>query len=260
MDKYGYLGIDFLHPNEEWMQYSSLIDWKIPPPLLCSDVSSIGSGCLFSNVCHFQTIHDGTISYYSDVYSLSKLPFIRVGGDLQSYKYFDKDIPIPFELKAAPKARTWVQSRNVTTAIHVRRGDKLSSDGNVVPPVQYFELAVAKLRELFPAFNQTYVVTSDDPDWVRSQSVFHGMYILHSDDQSFDMAVISECRHKILSIGTFGWFGAFLTDRGDNTTSAVIYPTVQMEGEMATLFNNADYFPSHWVGLDYVDLGSRWLM
>jgi galactoside 2-L-fucosyltransferase 1/2 len=257
MDKYD---LDIFHPNKEWTTYSALIEWKTPPPLLCSDISSVNSGCFLSDACHFKPIHDGTISYYSDVYAKSQWPFISVDGELQSFRYFDKDMPLPFKLKATPKARAWVQSRNFTAAIHVRRGDKLGGDGNVVPPVEYFELAVAKLRELFPTFHQNFVVTSDDPEWVRSQAIFQGMYILSSDDQSFDMAVISECKYKIISIGTFGWFGAFLTDKGDNITSVVIYPTLQMEGELATRFNNADYFPSHWIGLDYLGFKSQWLM
>jgi hypothetical protein len=65
------------------------------------------------------------------------------------------------------------------------------------------------------------------------------------------MAVISQCRHKILSIGTFGWWGAFMTDSGHNRSSAVIYPIPQMEKGSRAGFTKADYFPVHWTTLGY---------
>jgi hypothetical protein len=193
---------------------------------------------------------DGVFAGYHRRYELSPWPRIRVDGCVQSFKYFDPVIPIPFALVAGPQARAWVRAKRFTAAIHVRRGDKLAAAGNVIAPLAYFQLAVAALRRRFRG-RQAFVVVTDDPGWVRDHSFFGMMHVLSSGDQGFDMAVISECRHKILSIGTFGWWGAFLNDRGDNTTSAVIYPRLQMEGALAKGFLNADYFPPHWTGIDY---------
>jgi galactoside 2-L-fucosyltransferase 1/2 len=77
------------------------------------------------------------------------------------------------------------------------------------------------------------------------------MHVLSSrDDPAFDMAVISQCKHKIISIGTFGWWGAFLADTGGNRSSAVIYPVPQMPRKLEAGFNNEDYFPPHWTSID----------
>ncbi len=130
---------------------------------------------------------------------------------------------------ARPARPCWVNERGITAAIHIRRGDKVYDLGYVVPPLHYFQLAISRLHSLFPEQGQCFVMSSDDSGWVRASPLFAGMEVLSSEDPSFDMAVISECQHKILSIGTFGWWGAFLNNRGDNQTSAVIYPLPQME-------------------------------
>jgi galactoside 2-L-fucosyltransferase 1/2 len=158
---------------------------------------------------------------------------------------------VPFHLRATWPARIWVRTQNRTAAIHVRRGDKLIDDGNVIPPPAYFELAINLLKSLWPGEEQRFVVVTDDPWWVRRQPVFDGMSVLSSEDIGFDMAVISQCRHKILSVGTFGWWGAYLGDQGHNRTQTVIYPVPQMEGRLAPGFSNEDYFPQHWLSLDY---------
>jgi galactoside 2-L-fucosyltransferase 1/2 len=175
---------------------------------------------------------------------------ILIYGCLQSYKYFDKSLPVPFQLRATENASLWVAERNITGALHVRRGDKLLDMGNVIPASEYYTQALTTIESVWPGKN-VYVVLTDDPGWVHAQAVFEGMLVLNSADMSFDMAVISQCRHKILSVGTFGWWGAYLGDSGNNQTGGVLYPIPQMKGRKADGFSHGDYFPAHWTSVDY---------
>ena len=61
---------------------------------------------------------------------------------------------------------------------------------------------------------------TDDSKWVRDHSFFWMIQILSSGqgDPEFDVAI------RVLSICTFGWWGAFLDDRSYDSTSAVMYP------------------------------------
>ena len=248
--------------NEGFRQYMEHMEWtSVAPPESCPGITWINP--LFWYTPSLTPINDdGKYAVYYEKFLLSKWPRIRIDSNLQSFKYFDEINPIPFRLTATSEAIAWVKQRNITAAIHIRRGDKMSCRSDVVPPIDYFRLAIHTLNLLFPPPHphdengaaRVFVVVTDDPLWVKQHpSLFKGMHILSSQRPDFDMAVIAACQHKILSIGTFGWWGAFLSDSGNNQTSAVIYPTVQMVGAGAAGFNNSDYFPQHWTGIQYVD-------
>jgi galactoside 2-L-fucosyltransferase 1/2 len=217
-------------------------------PSLASDLYHLSR---FKVVGQPDTLHYAR--YRPDVYVDAPAPNILAQGCLQSWRYLDPVTPIPFRLKAMDAAGEWVAARGLTAAIHVRRGDKVVGDdnNNVPPPLRYYRMAMAELQRQFPSpAAQRYVVVTDDPEWVRAQPFFiaHTHALLsRREDPAFDMAVIARCRHKILSIGTFGWWGAFFTDPGHNRTQAVLYPTPQMRD--AAGFGNADYFPPHWTAL-----------
>jgi len=234
----------------EWRGYMRGLDWIAEPPETCPDPSIIGIPLLPRTWTprSFASVSFGGFAEYSEQYALSPQPRISLDSTLQSFKYFDKALPIPFRLKATQRARAWVEAGGYTTAIHVRRGDKLWDVGNVVPPLDYFKQALGQLEALFPGPHRV-VVATDDPGWVQAQPLFLRAHLLQSDDVFFDMAVISQCRHKIISIGTFGWWGAFLTDTGSNRSNAVIYAVPQMDGSLADSMVYGDYFPAHWTAL-----------
>ena len=242
--------------GDGWLsEYSKYIDWRVDAPERCPGFSFILP--FFHYLALFEEVTDagdGDFAAYSRNYALSPSPRIVANGFLQSFKYFDKTIPIPFRLVSESLAKAWVAERNITAAIHVRRGDKLTEFANIVPSLDYYYRAVATLGYLFPNQTQRFVVSTDDEARVRVNPFFRDMYVVSSANPSFDMAVIAACQHKIISIGTFGWWGAFLNDNGTNHTSAVIYPLPQVEEVWKDRFHNDDYFPPHWTPLYYRDI------
>ena len=217
--------------------YRKYVQWTHGPPEACP-----GWNLAFVKYTQlFTRVPDDGCAVHTDKFLRAPFPRILMDGCLQSYKFIDR--PLPFALAAESRALAWVAERNVTAAIHVRRGDKLTAFANIVPTIHYYYLATAALERQFGG--QRYVVCTDDPDWVLGHPFFKSMHVLSTPDPSFDMAVISACKHAIISIGTFGWWGAFL---GNGT---VIYPLPQMTDVWKDGFHNDDYFPRHWVPIEY---------
>ena len=231
--------------------YESHIQWTSPPPEDCP--GRLSNIVLLKLSILFKVIDIGdSYAAYHDKYLVDPYPRIMLTGYLQSFKYFynNKTKTVPFSLTSSSDASRWVNRLGITTAIHIRRGDRVDIGIDAMPPLRYYELAMRQLQSRFPL--QRYVIVTEDPIWVRSHSLFDNMTVLSSSNPSFDMAVISECKHKIISVGTFGWWGAFLNDRIDNTTSVVMYPALQIKrGKDNGEFKPSDYFPEHWTSVDY---------
>jgi galactoside 2-L-fucosyltransferase 1/2 len=166
---------------------------------------------------------------------------IHVGAFLQSFRYFALS-GLPFQLHDDAYGKEWVRTRSIQVGIHVRRTDQLTAaHGGRDPGVGYFRTALDKLKNILGGtFNA--VVCTDDVDWIRHQSIFNGMNIRDgSDPAGEDMAILSACKHVIMSIGTFGWWASYLRDDFGET----FYYATPFEGDR----DYSEHFPSHWTGI-----------
>lgn len=134
--------------------------------------------------------------------------------------FLDRNIP-----------QNWTNENFTRVAIHVRRTDVVSQppeNGYLTPGVSYYKRAMAYfMRE----YGRTqFVVLSDDLKWTRenikqpmdkgpmSVSVtcvthVHARYVNGRDDfDGHDLAIMSMCGHTIISVGSYGWWGAFLAN------------------------------------------------
>jgi galactoside 2-L-fucosyltransferase 1/2 len=134
-----------------------------------------------------------------------------VGTYLQSFHYFANVSRLPFELREQVRANEWVHKNDIMVGIHVRRTDMLHNLGND-PTIEYFKEALARMRDAVgPIHTKNIVVCTDDPTWVHAHiEVFGGMNVRANTNYYEDMAVLAGCQHLILSIGTFGWWAAYL--------------------------------------------------
>ncbi|XP_059842821.1 galactoside alpha-(1,2)-fucosyltransferase 2-like [Hypanus sabinus] len=108
--------------------------------------------------------------------------------------------------------------QNVTyIGVHVRRGDYV----NVMPKVWkgvigdkiYLEQAMSYFRNKYK--NAFFVVVSNGIDWCRANiDVSKGdVYFSGDGNESspyWDFAILAHCNHTIMTIGTFGFWGAYL--------------------------------------------------
>ena len=126
--------------------------------------------------------------------------------------------------------------------IHVRRGDKVDSE-YILPGKDYFTRAMDHFKR---KYKHTYfIVVSEDKKWGQKNVI--GDDILHSTSSSdlIELTLLSLCDHTIMSVGTFGWWAAYLAG-GD-----VVYyrDHVPKNSELSSFYYNSRYFLPHWIPL-----------
>lgn len=174
---------------------------------------------------------------------------IEVGDYLQSWRYFQG---LPFSLLHAEWARGWVASRKVEVGIHVRRGDLLERPANTmynVAPAEYFANAIERLRALTQRQDLRFVVCTDDAAWVRAQPVFEGMLVTEGTTPDQDLSILAACKHIITSVGTFGWWAAYMKQ---DREGHVFYYDQPFKSNHEMGHNPADHFPPTWMPIGAV--------
>ena len=159
-----------------------------------------------------------------------------VGTYLQTWTYF-ADSGIPFALKEKEWGERWVQEHGVDVAIHVR-----SPEYGLRASEAFFVKAIELLERLTKGREHRFVVTTDDHAWVRSRPVFRDMVISEGNSPAQDMSINAACKHMIMSVGTFGWWGAYLK----RTNGTVIYWIVPFNVNVEN-HDSAQFYLPEWI-------------
>ena len=192
------------------------------------------------------------------VYSGANLSILRYR---QSWKYFAKyrselrdwftpDVRDRRDRwwKRRVQRRRWAAKRLTTVAVHLRRGDAITRPDRYLrfPPTAYFRQAMRYFRDKYgPAV--VFVVSSDDPRWAASRKWLSGrssvVVVEGGHAAELDMAILARCDHAIVSVGTFGWWIAWLTG------GEVVYFADEFIMEHPFVQGNVrkeDYYPPEW--------------
>lgn len=194
---------------------------------------------------------------------------VVVGRFLQSWRYFDgreNEIRQLFTFKdnllkhARKVLRHSVESHVVCqgcskeiikVGLHVRRGNMVESKellekGYTVASEAYLFRAIGFLKKRFQNKQTIFVVCSDSIDWCRDALQNRTDVVFVATGQpELDMAILSLCDHSIITVGSFGWWAAWLAN---GTT--IYYKDWPRKGSyLAQTTNNKDYFPPTWIGL-----------
>lgn len=149
-------------------------------------------------------------------------------------------------------ARLRGQHTNATyVGVHVRRGDYV----RVMPEVWkgvvadrgYLDKAIDYFRTRYPT--AVFVVASDEIEWCRENIDSSRGDVYFVSDEKFsagdDMALLSQCNHTIMTIGTFGFWAAYLaggeTVHLDNFTLP--------NSPWLQVFNRTAAFLPGWIGI-----------
>ena len=195
---------------------------------------------------------------------------IQLYGFFQSWRYFgdyEKEIRKQFTFNNAAQktAKLFIEkalnkyyynntrsdpSNVVFVGIHIRRGDMLDLDnfdqGYTVAPPSYLDMAMGFFEARYE--HLIFIVCSDDIEW--SKDVLEkrtNTIVLYSQGRKAieDLAILSNCNHSIMTIGTFGWWGAWLA--GGTTIYYNEFP--QKFSYLSQGFSSKDYYPPKWIGL-----------
>ena len=161
--------------------------------------------------------------------------------------HYPSRTPLARPLKKKFKKK-WLTKEGISSVVHVRRGDKLW-DGSPVVPLEYYKKAISMLGTTRVA------VCTDDPLWVKQQAVFRNA-VISDRDPGFDMALMAAATEAVvIGIGTFGWWGAYLS----KAKRKYFYPTMYI-GKLAAGYNESDYIPygvegqGDWIPVHHLEL------
>ncbi|OQV11546.1 putative Galactoside 2-alpha-L-fucosyltransferase 2 [Hypsibius exemplaris] len=180
---------------------------------------------------------------------------------MQSWRYFHHIRPqilrqFTFSRDVYDQALRTIESAieihpNATTAIgvHVRRGDILTEEsqtyGFTAASDSYLLHLVQNLSITYrPAV--VFVVSNDQPycqGLLEGSFVFSNVVFVDGNSPAADMALLTLMDHLILTVGSFSWWSAYLSDAKD------IYYYERWPAErtiMAQGFSRRDYIPPSW--------------
>jgi hypothetical protein len=111
-------------------------------------------------------------------------------------------------------------------SIHIRRGDYVENSNHPTQPLEYFQTALNLLNDTLPV-----LIFSDDPQWVKKQSLFSTDRFLVSDNNStaIDLCLQTMCSYHIISNSSFSWWGSYLAD-----SKKTIAPKNWFSGQLLT--------------------------
>jgi galactoside 2-L-fucosyltransferase 1/2 len=196
-------------------------------------------------------------------------------GCLQSWKFFVPHVRSllrfqpRFQQKADAFLAPYKAAGKVTVGIHVRRGDLLGYGYMHFPSVSYFEGAMEHFRAKYNR-GQTavqFVVATNDVAWCtdsrtkvfNSTTVRDVRVITETHEPGTDLAILAGCDHMIMTVGTFGWWAAFLGAGGKPSGGTVVYYDSEFNMGAAENAGNKmdDYYPPTWTAMGD-SLWCRW--
>lgn len=175
----------------------------------------------------------------------------------QSWKYFYKiedqirkeyTFKQGIRLSAATMLNDLVQGRGNKTKIgvHVRRGDMLLNNhirkGYKTAPTSYIFNALNYMREKYR--DAVFIVVTDDFAWCKSTLTSPDVVVSGFADDAVHLALLALCDHVIMTVGTYGWWGGYLSG-GD----VVYYYNLTENPSQVDIISPEDHFPPHWIRL-----------
>ncbi len=135
--------------------------------------------------------------------------------------------------------------------VHIRRGDMMQNrdlmvTGYTIAPASYVLNAMRYFVDKYPSYHVTFIVCTDDQNWYHSNihgKTNHSVFPSQDNTAVVDLAILARCNATIVTVGTFGWWGAWLAGG-----PVVYYSDWPKPGSsLSDQFADNDYYPSHWM-------------
>ena len=208
---------------------------------------------LLRNVAHISN-YAATNHFIQSGFGYREMPLkddLRLTGWFQSEKYFldfSDHIGDLFHLDEGDIQKIRgvfgpIMDGNVTTAMHVRRGDYVHfPDKHPICGMEYYTNAMDYLRET--GKENKFILVSDDMKWVREN--FKGDDILYSpfNDILMDLTLMTCMDNNIIANSTFSWWGAYL----NRTPSKKVVAPLRWFGDRGPQERD-DIVPANWTRL-----------
>ena len=185
---------------------------------------------------------------------------VTIDGYLQSYKYFESISEEIFEtfskinptvLNAVERLReklkkeaTSLFPQNVTTVcVHVRRGDilKMNHYAVVEPEELHFAMNWMERRHEKVIF----YVASNDLQWTSTHLKKKNVFFSCATSAEEDFVLMQSCDHMIMTVGSFGWWAAWMTSQRGGNVMAYGNPYKPLS-PLSIGCDRTSYFLPHW--------------
>lgn len=168
-------------------------------------------------------------------------------GFWQSWKYFSEyrdDVIKEFQIKEgslSEKAWRIVKDRKNNVGIHIRRGDYKVCN-NWLIDAMFYKKALDLLKKKYNQ-NIEIFVFCDDVGFAENlfQNEKNICYITATNNFTDfeEFAILSSCKHYIISNSTFSWWAAYLGEQEDTTVIAPVFRQW-----------TSNYYPDNWIKID----------
>ena len=207
---------------------------------------------------------------YDEKMDVSNDEDLILGWNLQSFKYFQpytqdmmnmmviRDDLVHEAQDFLHTIECSITSNCTFIALHVRRGDIVAKKkyeyGHVTAPSQYIKSAM--MYYLTKYTNVHFIVCSDSIEWCKKDephlqtgglttTIKYSVDFSPSTSAEFDLALLAQCNHTIITVGTYGWWAAWLAGG-----EAVYYNQPCRNGsDFEKKYKETDYFPPMWIGM-----------
>jgi len=153
---------------------------------------------------------------------------------------------------------------DIPVGVHVRVAGRKHSGKQNIAPGAYFRSAMDLMRQRHGP-RVRFVVCSDaireceKAQWFQGKDVHFSHHnvsvagpVSEGTYPAVDMAILSLCAHVILSIGTFGWWGAYLGPRASGLPPGLKRDVLYFGDEFkkaykdALMFRSDEFYPEEW--------------
>lgn len=180
-------------------------------------------------------VSDDSFVFDEDIYKKG----YYFAGYWQNIKYFDslkcelkKSLQYKKKLTSSQKSMIEKMRDSESVAVHVRRGDYLSSQYNDIYELvdeRYYKRAVESLENRID--NIVLFLFSDDVKWCKQAfKNYNGVYIneISGGDDIIEFELMRNCKHFIIANSTYSWWASYL---GADEKSIKIAPSRWMKNE-----------------------------
>lgn len=204
---------------------------RVLPKILDNKEFQLKTEKLFQPFLNKVGIYFSQLGYVPFAYTSHKKNILAEGNFL-SWRYFEAyeemiksefTIDLPFDDKNK-EIVDFAQSHD-SVCIHVRKGDFCDPRYKMINVCNknYFESAIQRMQELVP--HATFLVFSNDFEWVKTNIDFNGVEyrfidVNPPDQPVLELRLMSSCKHFIISNSSFSWWGQFLSKNEDKIVIA----------------------------------------
>ncbi|XP_052781443.1 galactoside 2-alpha-L-fucosyltransferase Sec1-like isoform X1 [Mya arenaria] len=193
--------------------------------------------------------------YLKDIEDIDENMNWTVTGYLQSFRYFDTSDDIIhelFKMKLEKRMRAEDLLRSISpndeiVCMHVRRGDLLNQQYIELGynPIDYRFINVSMNYFLHAFKNITFVILSDDMPWCKKTIKGENVVFSPFKEAIDDFALLMSCKNVVITSGTFGWWGAYLSGG-----KVVYHNGFPAKGSwLDQRLKRDDYYLTTWTGL-----------